>query len=42
MEQVVEVKGLRAEEAMSAEDQIQELSLDLLPMVGGGVIDLKD
>ena len=41
MEQVVELKGQRAEEAVSAEEQIQELSLELLPKVGGGLIDTK-
>jgi len=41
MEQVIEIVGQRADEAVAAEEQIQELSLDLLPKVGGGVIDLK-
>jgi hypothetical protein len=41
MEQVVELKGQRAEEAVSAEEQIMELSLDLLPQVGGGVVSTR-
>jgi len=41
MEQMTEVKGQRAEEVVSAEEQIVELSLDLLPNVGGGVVIAK-
>lgn len=41
MEQVVEVKGQRAEEAVKADEQILELSLELLPKVGGGVLETR-
>jgi hypothetical protein len=40
MEQVVEVTGERAEGAVSAEEQVKELSLEVLAKVGGGIIDL--
>jgi hypothetical protein len=41
MEQVVEITGQRAEEAVSAEEQVLELSMDLLAKVGGGIIDVR-
>jgi hypothetical protein len=41
MEQVVEMTGQRAEEAVSAEEQVLELSMDLLAKVGGGIIDVR-
>jgi hypothetical protein len=41
MEQVVEVTGQRAEEVVSAEEQVLELSLDMLSKVGGGAIDVR-
>jgi len=41
MEQAIEVKGQRAEEAVVAEGKIRELSLDMLPLVGGGVMETR-
>jgi hypothetical protein len=41
MEQVVEMTGQRAEEAVSAEEQVLELSMDMLAKVGGGIADVR-
>ena len=41
MEQVIELKDQRAEEATVGDEQILELTLDLLPKVGGGTVNNK-
>jgi len=41
MEQVIEVNDQHAGESVAAEEKIRELSLEMLPMVGGGVLDAK-
>jgi len=41
MEQVVEVTGERAEGAVSAEEQVLELSVEMLAKVGGGIINVS-
>jgi len=40
MEQIIEMKA-QSEEVTSGDEQILELSLDLLPNVGGGVYNTK-
>lgn len=38
MEQVVEITGERADLVEASEEMVQELSIELLSKVGGGVI----
>ncbi len=38
MEQVVEITGERAEADVAAEEQVLELSVDMLSKIGGGTV----